>query len=585
MQPIVLDGSNAGARCDNPFGVEPHIMAQTSTHDGDDILMPGDDSYHPTRRGLLAAAGASGVLLMAGRTSAQSGEPIAITSHGHLRGQRLANCMVFRGIRYAVADRFQPPRAPEPWSGVRDALTPGASAPQTNANPPPGPPYVILAQLPRPAGAKPPPPLPESEDCLFLNVWTSALNDGRKRPVMVWLHGGFFYGGTGSTTDGSGIAGRGDAVVVSVNHRLNAFGYTHFGDLAGGEFAEAGNAGMLDIVAALRWVRDNIAAFGGDPERVMVFGTSGGGMKASFLMASPPARGLFKRAGVQSGPGLHFMERDAAAAVTERLLREVGLTSANAADLATLPMARLLAGYHSVAAAMKPSRFIDLPCFAPVIDPKWLPHHPFSPKAAAGAADVAMLIGCNAQEMSFFWGNDPEAFTLTEASYRDRIRAFAGGRTDRVLRSYASAYPDATAARRYLQAFSDYSIALPVTAQADRHAQAGGLTYAYRLDLQSPALGGKLGALHTLESSLLFNTPESGRALLGPGDTPVRLAREMSEAWVRFAATGDPNGTALPSWPRYDAKSRTTMLFDRETRVAQDPNGLARRTLGPLLGA
>lgn len=520
---------------------------------------------------------------MSRQASGQSSDPIATTAYGKLRGQRLDNCLVFRGIRYAVAKRFKAPGAPAPWTGVRDAVAPGFSAPQTNANPPPGPPYVILAQLPRPAGAKPPPPLPESEDCLFLNVWTPALGDGRKRPVMVWLHGGFFYGGTGSTTDGSGIAGRGDAVVVSVNHRLNAFGYTHFGDLAGGAFAQAGNAGMLDIVAALRWVRDNIEAFGGDPARVMVFGTSGGGMKTSFLMASPPARGLFHRAGVQSGPGLRFMERDAAADVTERLLREVGLNRANAADLATLPADRLLAGYHAVASVMKPTRFIDLPCFAPVLDPQWLPHHPFSPKAAQGTADIPMLIGSNAQEMSFFWGNDPAAFTLDEAGYQQRVRAFAGDAAPDVLAAYAKAYPGATPARRYLQLFSDYSLALPVSAQADRHASAGGRTYAYRLDFQSPALDGKLGALHTLEGPLLFDTPEAGRALLGPGDGPVRLARQMSEAWVRFAATGDPNGAGLPLWPSYETGTRPTMLFDQQTRLVRDANALARETLGPLL--
>ncbi len=547
--------------------------------------MPQIDTPLASRRAVLGGAAASGVLLMTGVAQAQTGDPVVETTIGKLRGAQANGCTVFRGIRYAVADRFQPPRAPEPWSGVRDALAPGASAPQTNANPPPGPPYVILAQLPRPANAPPPQRIPESEDCLFLNVWTPALNDGRKRPVMVWLHGGFFYSGTGSTTDGSGIAGSGEAVVVTINHRLNAFGYTHMGDLAGGEFAHSGNAGMLDIVEALRWVRANIEAFGGDPARVMVFGASGGGMKTSFLMASPPARGLFSRAGVQSGPGLRFMERDGASAVTDRLLSEVGLTRASAADLAKLPADRLLAGYHAVAAAMKPSRFIDLPCFSPVIDREWLPHHPFSPKAAVGTAAVPMLIGCNAQEMSFFWGNDPAAFTLDQAGYEARVREFAGSAAPAVMAAYARAYPDDSPARRYLQAFSDYSLALPVAAQADRHAAAGGTTYAYRLDYQSPALGGKLGALHTLEVPLVFNTPEASRALLGPGDAPVRLARQMSGAWIRFAATGNPGGDGIPQWPRYDAKRRATMLFDAEVRASDDPNRLARTTMAKLLRA
>ncbi len=551
--------------------------------------MPCETTAQPplfSRRTVLGNAAACGGLLMAKTGAAATNDPIVETRQGKLRGVRNGACFMFRGIRYAVAERFMPPEPPQPWSGVRDALASGASAPQTNASPPPGPPYVITAQIPRPAGAPPPTKLAESEDCLFLNVWTPALNDGRKRPVMLWLHGGFFYGGTGSTTDGSGIAGRGEAVVVSINHRLNAFGYTHLADIAGADFAHSGNAGMLDIVAALEWVRDNIEAFGGDPKRIMVFGASGGGMKTSFLMASPRAKGLLHRAGVQSGPGLRFLERDAASAVTERLLAQLGLTRANARDLATLPMDKLLAGYHTVAAAMPPRRFIDLPCFAPVIDPELLPHHPFSPGAAPLAATIPMLIGYNAQEMSFFWGNDPEAFALDEAGLRRRARSYLGEQADAIIDQYRAAYPRATPARLYLQSFSDYSLMLPVLAQADRHAAAAGAaTFAYRLDYVSPALGGELGALHTMETPLVFDTVEASRALLGESDTPVTLARRMSEAWVRFASTGDPNGAGLPAWPRYTPAERPMMLFDADPHVANDPAHLARTAMAALLNS
>jgi para-nitrobenzyl esterase len=218
---------------------------------------------------------------------------------------------------------------------------------------------------------------------------------------------------------------------------------------------------------------------------------------------------------------------------------------------------------------MPAARFIDLPCFAPVRDGRALPDHPFSPEAAASTKKITMLIGHNAQEMSFFWGNDPGAFTLDQAGYEARIKGFAGDAAPDIIAAYARAYPDATPARRYLQAFSDYSLALPVMAQADRHASAGGRTYAYRLDFQSPAL----------------DTPEASRALLGPGDAPVMLARQMSEAWVRFAATGDPNGAGLPVWPRYDSKARDTMIFDTQSSVARDPNALARRIMADLLRA
>lgn len=510
-------------------------------------------------------------------------EPIAETRHGRLRGTVKDGVMMFRGIRYARADRFLPPRPPEPWAGITDALALGASAPQSNPNPPPGPPYIILTQLPRPADAPPPPRIPESEDCLFLNLWTTGLRDGRKRPVMVSLHGGFFYGGSGSGTDGSRLAARGDVVVVSVNHRLNAFGYTHLADLGDDEFARSGNAGMQDLIAALEWVRDNIENFGGDPDRVMVFGTSGGGMKTTFLMASPRADGLLHRAGVQSGPALRFMERDAAALVTERLLHELEIPRGEWRRLRTLPVERLLAGYHSVAAKLKPRNFADLPCFAPVLDPELLPQHPFSPGAAPTTRAIPMLIGSNGQEMSFFWGNDPDAFTLDDEGLHRRAQSFLEDRTDAVLARYRAGYPGATPSRLYLQLFTDYSIQTPIVTQAER--KDGAPAWLYRLDFESPALGGKLGALHTLETPFILDDAQGARALVGEGDDPIVLARRMSNAWVSFAATGDPNDPSgdLPFWPAYERKKRATMLFHRECHVAHDPARLARETLGDLV--
>jgi len=511
-------------------------------------------------------------------------EPVAETRLGRLRGRLENGVLVFRGIRYAQAERFKAPQAPAPWTGVADALSFGASAPQSNPNPPSGPPYVILAQLPRPASATPPPPPPpESEDCLFLNVWTSGLRDGRKRPVMVSLHGGFFYGGSGSGVDGSRLAARGDVVFVSINHRINAFGYAHLAGLGDAEFAHSGNAGMLDIIAALEWARDNIENFGGDPDRVMVFGTSGGGMKTTFLTASPRAKGLLHRAGVQSGPALRFMEPDAAAAVTDRLLHRLGIPARDWQKLRTLPMKELLAGYHAVAEDLPPRNFTHLSCFAPVLDPVLLPRHPFSPEAAPETHAIPMLIGSTAQEMSFFWGNDPEAFMLDEAGLQTRAEHFLGDEAARILGLYSAAYPQATPARRYLQLFSDYSIQAPTIAQAER--KAGTPAWLYRLDFQSPALGGKLGALHTLETPFILNTVESARPLVGEGDAPLALARAMSSAWVNFAATGDPNdsATGLPDWPSYDRQRRATMLLDTQSRVEDDPSHMAREALAPFV--
>jgi len=529
---------------------------------------------------------AIGMTAMAGEGgAAMIGDPIAETRQGRVRGVRANGAIAFKGIRYAVADRFMPPRAPEPWAGVRDADVFGASAPQSNPNPPPGPPYVITAQIPPAPGASPPPKLAESEDCLFLNVWTAALGDGGRRPVMVWLHGGFFYGGSGSTVDGSALARRGDVVVVSLNHRLNAFGFAHLEAIGGADFAHSGNLGMLDIVAALEWVRDNIEAFGGDPKRVMVFGASGGGMKTSFLMASPKSQGLLHRAGVQSGPGLRFMERDAASAATEMLLAELGLKPSQVNDLRTVPVQAMLRGYHAVAAKLKPRRFIDLPSFSPVLDPDLLPRHPFSPDAAPATRDLPMLIGWNAQEMSFFLGNDPEAFTLEEAGLAARAEELLGATAGDALALYRRLYPDLSPSQRYIQLLSDHSVMVPVAAQAERKAAIGGAaTYLYRFDFRSPALGGKLGALHTLEAPFVFATTDAVAALTGGGPDAARLAATMSSAWVSFAATGDPNANEVPHWPRYDTGARSTMLFGPEPHAAEDPNGLARRLLAPLLG-
>jgi para-nitrobenzyl esterase len=533
---------------------------------------------------IKAAVGTAAIGLTLPKVSAMtSTQPIADTQSGRVQGRIEDGVSVFRGIRYARAKRFLPPEAPEAWAGVMNAITFGASAPQSNPAPPPGPPYVILSQLPRPANATPPPRIPESEDCLFLNVWTAGLKDGRKRPVMVSLHGGFFYGGNGSGVDGHALAMRGDVVFVSLNHRLNAFGYAHLAGLDDGEFAHSGNAGMQDIMFALRWIQDNIENFGGDPSRVMVFGTSGGGMKTTFLMASPQAKGLIHRAGVQSGPALRFMEREDAAVATDRLLHTLGIPRKDWRKLTTLPVEQLLAGYHAVAGELAPRNFAHLSCFAPVLDDVLLPAHPFSPEAAPTTRDIPMLIGSTGQEMSFFWGNDPGAFDLTEDGLATRAKAFLGDQSEAIVARYRAAYPGATPSRLHLQLFTDYSIQAPIVAQAER--KEGAPAWLYRLDYQSPALGGKLGALHTLETPFILNDVEGSRALVGEGEAPAQLARQMSSAWVSFATSGNPNdhATGLPEWPVYEAGTRATMLFDTPSRVENDAARLARETLADFV--
>jgi para-nitrobenzyl esterase len=530
-----------------------------------------------TRRTALGTIGvAVGLSVMPGVAAAKEA-PMVETVWGKVRGTLENGVHSFKGVRYGAptggANRFMPPRPPEPWAGVADATAFGAMAPQSNPNPPSGggggsP--IILGRITRTGTDKPAAPKPvESEDCLFLNVWTGGLDRMRKRPVMVWLHGGFFRLGSGAI-DGSSLASRDDVVVVSVNHRLNIFGYNHLGDIAGPEFAHSGNAGMLDIVAALEWVRDNIEAFGGDPDRVMVFGESGGGMKTSFLMASPAASGLIHRAGIQSGPGLRMMARDDASRVAEMALRELGIAPGNARQLQSVDVDKLLVAFHAVSGQLRASQFTDLPSFSPVIDPVLLPQQPFSPDAAPLASSIPMMIGWNREDMAFFKGNDLQALDLTAAELEDRARALLGDRADAALELYARLDPLASPSDNYLRMITDREIMVPTVQQALRHASAGDAgTWLYRMDWQSPAFDGKLGAPHTIETDFVFDTIGSFPEFTGAGPDAVKLAAQMSEAWVNFAAHGKPGAPdlGLPPWAQFGPDNRVAMVFDETCRV------------------
>jgi para-nitrobenzyl esterase len=546
------------------------------------------------RASWTAGAGATALLLpeitrghLFAATSAAADSTVE-TANGKVRGRSIAGIHSFLGVRYAAStegrNRFMPPQKPQPWTGIQDAFSYGNSAPQSN-------PAQSGSGLARSdigkliAGTDGPPP-PESEDCLFLNVWTPGVNDNGKRPVMFWLHGGGFATGSDSSAlfIGANLARRGDVVVVGINHRLGALGFTHLGDLGGEKFVHSGNVGMLDGVAALEWVRDNIERFGGDPNRVMIFGESGGGQKVCMLLGSPPAKGLFHRAVIESGPGPKMMERDRASEIARMLLAELGLDAKRALKLQSLPLEKIMAAQFAVSAKLRGFPGI-IDGFAPVLDPAVLPAHPFYPHATQISEDVPVIIGSNRTEMRLF--ADPAAFSLDENGMKTRVKGLLGDRADQVIEVYRRANPSATPSDLFLLIWTDDPTTIYSINIAERRAALGKApTYRYRFDWETPVLGGRLKSPHTIEMPFVFDNTQVAPGLTG-GASPeaVALAARVSESWIAFATRGDPSSkkSGLPPWPAYDSQRRATMLFSNESKVVDDPAREERKIFDSIL--
>ena len=405
----------------------------------------------------------------------------------------------------------------------------------------------------------------------MLNVWTPAINDGRKRPVMIWLHGGGFGAGSGSSpsNDGTNLALRGDVVVVTINHRLNVLGFANFSEFSS-DFAASGDVGMLDLVHALKWVRANIAQFGGDPNTVMIFGQSGGGRKCETLLAMPSAKGLFHRSTIESGVAIKVADRDDAIRLAELLLAKLGIRKTEVHEVQKLPLERIMAASFAVlreAGKTNP----NLAGFAPTVDGRILPQHPFHPTASPVSADVPVMIGSTGTEWT---GLTTEAavFRLDEDGMRARIKELLGDQSVGMIYLYRKLNPGATPTDIFFLIESDYHYDAPTMKVAERRAALGkGPVYLYYFTWKTPVQDGQLRSPHNMEIPFAFDNVQISAKLTGGGPEAMALADKVSDAWIAFARTGNPNTTKLPHWPVFTAKDRATMVIDNVSKVVNDP--------------
>lgn len=542
-----------------------------------------------TRRGFLKASmfgcGAAAATEKFGRPlirrvyARSAASPIASTSLGKLRGGFAGGIHSFKGVPYgsstAGAMRFLPPAPPKPWKGVRDALQIGPPAPQDRSRLPSGGSGMPVPDLIGPGEM--------SEDCLVLNVWTPGL-PAANRPVMVWLHGGSYsIGSSGAPMyDGAALAAKHDVVVVGVNHRLNVLGFLYLGKIAGEKYADSGNAGMLDVALALRWIRDNIAQFGGDPGNVTLFGQSGGGGKVGALMAMPAAKGLFHKAIVESGSELRVNTSQEADETARKFLAHIGVTRGRLNGLVDMPMEQVVTRMHSM---MDPD---PMSAFGPVVDGRSLSRHPFDPDAPAISANVPMIIGTTSTEMTNLLGHaHPELFSLSEAQMRSRLKRLPGLADDSRLNAAIGAYrrdlPTATPSDIYFAAATDEFVWMDAIRQAERKATQGvAPAYMYLFSWRTPVWGGKLRSPHGIEIPFVFENLGEAKDRIGTGADLRSLADKVSGAWVAFARTGNPNHSGIPRWPAYTSKDRATMILADQCKVVNDPQKDVRLVLGNL---
>jgi len=541
-----------------------------------DAILPASAGETPTVSARINRPSAS---LLAAK-----GIAIVATGSGSVAGYIRNGIFTFKGIPYADttegAQRFMPPLKPKPWAGVRSSRQYG----------------YVCPQGPRTGWANDEEAFMfswddgvPSEDCLRLNIWSPRVNDGGKRPVMVWLHGGGYSAGSGQellSYDGENLSRRGDVVVVTLNHRLNVLGYLDLSQY-GDKYAGSANVGMLDIVAALEWVRDNIAAFGGDPKTVTIFGQSGGGGKIGTLMAMPSAKGLFHRAIVESGSMLRAGTQEKSQALAELIVAELGLNKATIDQIHTLPYQQLVLTGQKVLRARTPPpvggvpnfrRLADLLGFAPVVDGSILPAHPFDPQAPALSAAVPMIIGSTLNEFVTAI-NHPEYEGMTAADLENRVRAMFGEHAPEVLAAFRRRTPTASPFDLWSHIGAS-SVREAAIAQATAKAALGAApAYLYWFTWQTPVLNGRPRAFHCSEIAFAFDNTDRCESMTGGGADARALAEIVCDAWIHFARTGNPNHSKMPQWTAFSVEQVPTMIFDNHTQLINNPDGGEQRSI------
>ena len=503
---------------------------------------------NPDRRTVVAAAAATAATLGVHGAAMAANPPVATTRYGRVRGTVDQGVLVFKGVRYGgdtTAYRFQPPRPPAPWKDIVAAEKYGPASPQPKIDE------------------------PTSEDCLVLNIWTAGLRDGKKRAVMVYVHGGAHTSGSGADPqyDGVRLVHRGDVVVVTINHRLNCFGYLYLGRFKRPDLADSGNVGNLDLIFMLQWVRDNIAEFGGDPGNVTIFGQSGGGGKLVTLMAMPAAQGLYHRVATMSGQHVTVMGPNHATTRARAFVKAAGLTPDRIDELRTLPKEKLLEAF----AIKDPIEGGSLTLWS-VLDQRSTVRHPFYPDAPAISANIPMIIGNVHDEARYFLKGDQHNFDLSWDEVPDKLvgEMVADLNPEYVVARYRQMYPAYSPSDVFFGAATAGRSWRGHLIQAEMRAQRAP-AWMYQLNYKSPVDGGKYGAFHTLDIPLVFDNNDKPGSWAGTDAAGMKVADTMSETLIAFAKTGDPNNARIPAWKKYELGDRATMIFDVASRLENDP--------------